>query len=145
MGIAAELRHKRILEDLHFKGRVYVNEISEELRVTEVTIRRDLVFLEGKGLLKKTYGGAVVVSPEVTPSVHYRQKKKLDAKKVIGQLASKLIKDGDVIYLEAGSTCFEIIPYLANKKDLTILVNSLYLMRRLAELTHHRIIIIGGQ
>ena len=56
-----------------------------------------------------------------------------------------LIKDGDVIYLEAGSTCYEIIPYLANKKNLTIITNSLYLMRRLGELAGHKIIIIGGQ
>ena len=145
MGIAAEIRRKRILEQLGSTGRVYVKDISQALGVTEVTVRRDLGLLASKGLLNKTYGGAVLVAPEVKASVRYRQKRKLTAKKVIGKLASKLIRDGDVIYLEAGSTCYEIIPYLTDRKKLTVIVNSLYLMRRLHEMTTHNIIIIGGQ
>ena len=145
MGIAAEIRHKIILEKLSLKGRIYVKDISQQLGVTEVTIRRDLVLLEKNGLLKKTYGGAVSAAPEIKSSVRYRQKKKIRAKRIVGKLASELIKDGDIIYLEAGSTCYEIIPYLANRTNLTIIVNSLYLMKRLAELTKHKIIIIGGQ
>ena len=145
MGIAAEFRHKHILKRLHAVGRIYVTDIAQSLDVTEVTIRRDLALLENAGLLKKTYGGAVLSAPEIKKSVRYRQKRKLNAKKIIGKLAGKLIEDGDIIYLEAGSTCYEIIPYLAEIKDLTIIVNSLYLMRRLGELTGHKIIIIGGQ
>lgn len=95
--------------------------------------------------MKKAYGGAVPANPEVTDSVKYRHTKKLTAKKIIGKLAAKLIKDGDVIYLEAGSTCYEIIPHLANRKNLTIIVNSLHHMRRLHELTRHKTILIGGQ
>ncbi len=145
MGVAAELRHKRILEQLGSKGRIYVGDISGSLGVTEVTIRRDLKFLESSGLVKKTYGGAVSIVPEVTTSVRYRRKRKLQAKKIVGKLAGQLVRNGDIIYLEAGSTCYEIIPYLANRKGLTIIVNSLYLMKRLAELTRHKIIVIGGQ
>jgi len=145
MGIAAEIRYREIIRQLDLKGKIYVRDISRALDVTEVTIRRDLTSLERKGLVKKTYGGAVKVAPEVNVSVRYRQTRKLSAKKVIGKLAGKLVKDGDIIYLEAGSTCYEIIPYLAQRKDLTVIVNSLYLMRRLAELTGQRIIIIGGQ
>lgn len=145
MGIAAGIRDKKILEELGSTGRVYVKDISLALGVTEVTVRRDLARLQGNGLLKKTYGGAVLAAPEVNVSVRYRQKRKLSAKKIIGKLASQLVKDGDIIYLEAGSTCYEIIPYLAKRKGLTIIVNSLYLMRRLGELGGHKIIIIGGQ
>ena len=124
MGIAAEIRHKHIIQQLGAKGRICVTDVSKELGVTEITIRRDLKALSDKGLLKKSYGGAVPAAPE---------------------LASELINDGDVIYLEAGSTCYEIIPYLADKKDLTVIVNSLYLMKRLGGLTGLKIIIIGGQ
>jgi len=145
MGIAAEVRHKRILEQLSSTGRIYVKNFSEALGVTEVTIRRDLSTLQSEGLLKKTYGGAVLTAPEVITSVRYRQTRKLRAKRVIGKLASALVKDGDIVYLEAGSTCYEIIPFLAERKELTIIVNSLYLMKRLHELTRHKIIIIGGQ
>ena len=145
MGIAAEIRHKQILEQLGSAGRIYVRDMSEDLGVTEVTIRRDLAFLERNGLLQKTYGGAVASAPEVKPSVRYRQKRKHIAKGIVGKLASDLIRDGDVIYIEAGSTCYEIIPYLADRKDLTVIVNSLYLMHRLGRLSRHKIIIIGGQ
>ncbi len=145
MGIDAEVRHKHILHQLHSTGRICVKDVAQSFNVTEVTVRRDLAFLEESGLLKKTYGGAVPIAPEVETSVRYRQKRRMEAKKIIGELAAKLIKDGDIIYLEAGSTCNEIIPYLADKKNLTIIVNSLYLMRRLGELTSHKVVIVGGQ
>jgi len=145
MGVSAEIRHKTILEQVRSAGRIYVRDIARKLRVTEVTIRRDLTVLQTDGLVKKTYGGAVLAAPEVSASVRYRQTKKVGAKKIIGKLAGALVKDGDVIYLEAGSTCHEIIPYLVKKKNLTVIVNSLYLMRRLGEQAGHKIIIIGGE
>lgn len=145
MGVSAEVRHKTILEKVRSAGRIYVKDIAELLGVTEVTIRRDLAVLQNDGLVTKTYGGAVLAAPEVSSSVRYRQTKKVSAKKTIGKLAGDLVKDGDIIYLEAGSTCYEIIPYLANRKNLSVIVNSLYLMRRLHEQPGHRVIIIGGE
>jgi DeoR/GlpR family transcriptional regulator of sugar metabolism len=145
MGLLAENRQQLILERVRLNGRIEVCGLAKELGVTEVTIRRDLVLLEKSGLIKKTYGGAVLASPpEMNVSVRYRQTRNLAAKRIIGKLAAELIKDGDIVYLEAGSTCYEIIPYLAQKKNVTIIVNSLYLMSRLHELPQHRIIITGG-
>jgi DeoR/GlpR family transcriptional regulator of sugar metabolism len=86
----------------------------------------------------------VPVAPELETSVRCRQTHRIEAKKFIGKLAIRLIRDGDLIYLEAGSTCYEIIPYLSERKGLTIIVNSLYLMQRLHKLAKHKIIIIGG-
>lgn len=145
MGLQSEQRHQFILDQLRSKGRIYVSDVAKHLQVTEVTIRRDLAALEKNGLLKKTYGGAVLSGSEINVSVRYRQTRNLAAKKIIGKLASELIADGENIYLEAGSTCYEIIPYLATKKGLTIIVNSLYLMSRLHEQVQHKIIILGGQ
>lgn len=145
MGLLAEQRHQHIMEALRLKGRILVTEIAKELDVTEVTIRRDLSKLEKDGLLKKTYGGAVLSSSEMNLSVRYRQTRNLAGKRIIGRLAADLIKDGENIFLEAGSTCNEIIPHLAKKNNLTIIVNSLHLMSRLHELVQHRIILTGGQ
>lgn len=145
MGLLAEQRHQTILDAIRNKGRILVADIAQELKVTEVTVRRDLAYLEKNGLLKKTYGGAVLGASEMNLSVRYRQTKNLAAKRIIGRLAAELISDGDNIYLEAGSTCFEIIPYLAKKKELTIIVNSLHLMSRLHEQVQHKIILLGGQ
>ena len=146
MGLLAENRQQTILERIRLNGRIQVNALAAELGVTEVTIRRDLASLEKNGLIKKTYGGAVLTSPpEMNVSVRYRQTRNLAAKRIVGKLAAALIKDGDIIYLEAGSTCYEIIPYLSQRKNITVIVNSLYLMSRLHELTQHRIILTGGQ
>ncbi len=145
MGISAENRCNFILEHLRTNGRIIVKEIAEKFGVTEVSIRRDLAALEKKGLVRKTYGGAVPAGTEFHPSVKFRQTRNLTAKKIIGKLASKIINDGDNIYLEAGSTCYEIIPYLTDKKNLTIITNSIMLMSRLHEQPQHRIIVTGGQ
>lgn len=146
MGLLAEKRQRYILENLRSTGRVYVKDLAQQLDVTEVTIRRDLACLQRKALLQKTYGGAIpAAAPEMNVPARYRQARNLKAKQIIGRLAADLVRDGDIIYLEAGSTCYEIIPYLADKKDLTVIVNSLYLMARLHEMTAHRIIIVGGR
>jgi DeoR/GlpR family transcriptional regulator of sugar metabolism len=146
MGLQAENRHRHILEILRTSGRVQVPQIAQDLEVTEVTIRRDLAKLAKNGLLRKTYGGAVSASaPEINAPVRYRQTKNLAAKKTIGSLAGPLVNDGDIIYLEAGTTCYQIIPHLSSCKDLTIIVNSLHLMSRLHEYPQHKVIITGGQ
>ena len=146
MGLLAEKRHVYILDRLREQGRVHVSTVASDLGVTEVTIRRDLGQLARSGLLKKTYGGAVLPGPpDANVSVRFRQTRNLAAKKKIGLLAAGLINDGDNIYFEAGSTCYEIIPHLTEHKDLTIIVNSLMLMTRLHELTSHRVIVTGGQ
>ncbi|MCE5185387.1 MAG: DeoR/GlpR family DNA-binding transcription regulator [Planctomycetaceae bacterium] len=144
MGLLAEQRNQHIMESIRTRGRILVTQLAQELKVTEVTIRRDLAKLEKHGLLKKTYGGAVLGAAEMNASVRYRQTRNLAAKRIIGKLAADLIHDGDCIYLEAGSTCYEIIPHLAHKNNLTIIVNSLYLMSRLHEQVQHRIVLTGG-
>ncbi|MCK5172703.1 MAG: DeoR/GlpR transcriptional regulator [Planctomycetes bacterium] len=146
MGLLAEKRHVYILDRLREQGRIHVSAVAGDLGVTEVTIRRDLGQLARSGLLKKTYGGAVLPGPpDANVSVRFRQTRNLAAKKRIGLLAAGLINDGDNIYFEAGSTCYEIIPHLTEHRDLTIIVNSLMLMTRLHELTGHRVIVTGGQ
>ena len=146
MGLLAEKRRQYILNNIDSNGRIRVSDIAEQLKVTEVTVRRDLSELQKKGLLTKTYGGAVLAAPP-QPSVSARlsESRNLAAKKMIGKLASQLVKYGDIIYLESGSTCYEIIPYLVEHKDLTIIVNSLLLANRLHEYTRHNVIITGGQ
>lgn len=147
MGLSAEKRRQYILEQVRTTGRVEVPQVARQFTVTEVTVRRDLAVLADKGLLQKTYGGAVsAAAPEIDAAVRYRQTRNLQAKRMIGKLvAEKLVQDGDIIYLEAGSTCYEIIPNLASRKNLTVIVNSLYLMTRLGQMPQHKIILIGGQ
>ncbi|MFI4912860.1 MAG: DeoR/GlpR family DNA-binding transcription regulator [Sedimentisphaeraceae bacterium JB056] len=146
MGLLAENRYNYILEQLRANGRIKVCEVAKELDVTEVTIRRDLSAMQRDGILKKTYGGAVLVGPaDNNIFLSTRKTKNIQAKKTIGKLAADMVHDGENIYLEAGSTCNEIIPYLADKNGLTIIVNSINLMMRLHEQPQHKVIITGGQ
>ncbi|MBE0535697.1 MAG: DeoR/GlpR transcriptional regulator [Phycisphaerae bacterium] len=147
MGLSAETRRQYIVDQVRTVGRVEVPHVAERFLVTEVTVRRDLAVLANKGLLQKTYGGAIsAAAPEYDAAVRYRQTRNLQAKKIIGRLvAENLVEDGDVIYLEAGSTCYEIIPHLAGQRNLTVIVNSLYLMTRLGQMPQHKIVLIGGQ
>ena len=81
MGVNAEIRQRHILNELEEKGKIYVTELAENLSVTEVTIRRDLTFLDKTGLLKKIYSGAVKITPEITSSVRFRKRKNPPQKK----------------------------------------------------------------
>ena len=103
MGLAAEIRHNKILDKLCSAGRIYVSDLSHTLGVTKVTIRQDLVVLQSSGMLKKTHGGAFLVAPVLNVSGRYHRLRRLAAKRIIEKLASDLVKDGDIIYLEAGS------------------------------------------
>lgn len=147
MGVSADKRRRYILDRVRLAGRVTVADVMREFGVADMTVRRDLGSMAKMGLIKKTYGGAVPAgAPEIDESVRFRRTQNLKAKKIIGKLAAdKLVADGDIIYLEAGTTCFEIIPHLADFKDLTIIVNSLYLMTRLGEMAQHKVILVGGE
>ena len=147
MGVLAERRRCFILDRVRRAGQVRIADVMREFDVADMTVRRDLESMAKMGLIRKTYGGAVAAgAPEIDESVRYRRTQNLKAKRIVGELAAeRLVADGDVIYLEAGSTCFEIIPFLADYKELTIIVNSLYLMTRLGEMAQHKVILVGGE
>jgi len=95
-------RRLKIIELLEEKGNVIVSELSSLLSVTEEIIRRDLEGLEKKGLLKRTYGGAIPsnrISLEL--SFKAREIKHKEEKKTIGKVAAGLIKDGDALMFDA--------------------------------------------
>jgi len=103
-------RHDAIARLVKEKGMVRVAELSEALRVTEMTIRRDLEALEKKGLLERTHGGAVY-SDRVSLEPLYAQKSgiKRAEKEAIGRLAASLVREGDAILVNSGSTTLEFL------------------------------------
>ena len=89
MGLSAEERRRYILDELRSAGRIEVADVAAKFGLSGVTIRRDLEELEKKGLLKKTYGGAVPAgAPEIAASVRYRRTRNLAAKRIVGKLAA---------------------------------------------------------
>ncbi len=82
-----------------------IRDLAKEFDVSETTIRRDLEVMEKSGLIKKTFGGAIAVDGSVTyPPYQMREKGQSDVKRSLGALACKLIRDGELLFLDSSST-----------------------------------------
>lgn len=141
--LSAKDRRDRVLAEVYEKGRVTVNDMAERLGVSKATVRRDLNELASGGHLELFYGGATLLRPSDF-SFRSKSQRNLDAKRVIGQLASARVKDGDLIFVDSGTTCFEMVPHLKLKRGLSVVVNSARLALEL-DAPGVNVILIGGQ
>ncbi|MBM7648978.1 DeoR family fructose operon transcriptional repressor [Bacillus ectoiniformans] len=120
-----EERHLIILQLLKEKEIVKIQEIAEATNSSESTIRRDLSQLELEKKLKRVHGGAASVSQKRNElSMMEKSARFLNEKKRIAKYAASLIQDGDCIYLDAGTTTLEIIPFI-KANDVTVVTNGL--------------------
>lgn len=134
MVILTPERHRIILDTLKEKQVVKIQELVELTNTSESTIRRDLVQLEEANYLKRVHGGASLLQGKRTePSISEKSTKNLQEKQLIGQYASQLVEEGDSIFLDAGTTTMQMIPYL-NKKDITVVTNGITLVEPLLEM-----------
>lgn len=141
-----EERLEETLRILKRDGKVFVKDLSERFDVTEGMIRKDLQKLEQEGLLKRTYGGAILERQTVhDDNIMPRLMKNLCEKDTIARLALNEIEDGDFIFLDASTTNYSIANMLLNTKKNIIVVTN---MNRIAILfdSHKSIdvICIGG-
>jgi DeoR family fructose operon transcriptional repressor len=121
----AELRRLRIAEYIRQRegGVMSVAELSQLLAVSEMTIRRDLVLLESKSILRRIHG-AIAYRHWGDKPFSDRQPA-IPQKKVIGWLAAQLVKDGDRIILDAGTTTMQVAYNLTRKNRLTVITNNI--------------------
>jgi DeoR/GlpR family transcriptional regulator of sugar metabolism len=139
-----EERLNKILQLVQEKGRVTVIEATEYLEVSADTIRRDFRRLSEKGLVVRTHGGimskeSVSFDPGMSEKLIQHQKEK----EAIAKKASELVKNSEIIILDAGTTTERIVKYLGEKKDITVLTDGLNIA---VETTRRNIrtIILGG-
>jgi DeoR family fructose operon transcriptional repressor len=142
----AEERRKQIVKLLKDKKRASVNELSKNFDVSRATIRRDLSDLEKDGFLRRTHGGAILSgSSKLEPSFKEKEDKLAVEKRSIGEKAAEIIKDGDTIFIDAGTTTKYIVDYLSDKKDLTIVTDALHIINKINEDNLEcELIVIGG-
>jgi DeoR family galactitol utilization operon repressor len=114
-------RERVIIDRLSADGAVSVTNLAKELGLSEVTIRGDLKTLEEKGWINRTRGGA---APALHRNILERQRIFPERKNAIARAAAKLVNDGDVIMIEAGTTTALIARYLTGKRDVHIVTNS---------------------
>ena len=129
-------REKQILEILLKEKRVTVQQLAKLLFTSEPSIRRDLVSLEQQHLIKRIHGGAVLeetaLSKNKIPFL-IREYEQSSAKTLIAQKAIDLVSDNDVVFLDASTSCYYLIPFLASKRNLTVITNGVKTLAKLAE------------
>lgn len=141
-----EERLESIVALLNKYGKVKVKELSEKFAVTEDSIRKDLASLEKKGVLKRTYGGAVIFRANMhTTEVHSRRNVDLTAKKSIAQKAIALIQEQDMVFLDISTSNIELAKLLAvSKKNITVVTNMIDILVLLAQKCNLKVIFVGG-
>jgi DeoR/GlpR family transcriptional regulator of sugar metabolism len=134
-------RRMNIVKAVNLHKTATVAQIAEWLETSPATVRRDLTWLDEQGLIMRTRGGATAIDyPSQTllrrfvPTYENRLNEYIEEKQAIGQCAAEHIHDGETIILDASSTNHYVLPYLAKKRDLTVITNSLYISKELMTL-----------
>jgi len=143
MSMTVNHRRKHILEQVVSRGHIGVRDLALGMSVSEATVRRDLRQLADAKQIDLVYGGATIRRSE-DQSLQSRAQQNIEAKRVIGKLASELVQDGDMIFIDGGTTCFEMRHYLKTKRALTVILNSTRLATELGENGDFSIILLGG-
>lgn len=143
-------RRNKIKERLFEEKSVKVADLVNEFQVSEETIRRDLNELAKEGLVEKNYGGAILTEElqrmaSAIPPIQQRQFQFYDEKNLIGKRAAGLVKDEQIVVLDAGSTTWFVAKYLDQLKDLTVISNGINIIEECSKNESSSIYMLGGQ
>jgi len=140
-------RRREIISRLTANGKVIVSELAKDFGVTEETIRRDLDKLDKDGLASKTYGGAVSragSSFSIDLPYNVRETVSVFEKQYIAGKIADMISDGERIMLDSSSTALYVVKRLKEKKNLTIITNSVKILLELADRQDWTVLSTGG-
>lgn len=139
-------RRQRIVDLIQKNKRVLVPELASQFTVTEETIRRDLEKLEDQGILKRTYGGAILnESTDVDMPLYVREDINREGKIKIAEKVSRDIKVGETLMLDSSSTALYVAKCIKKSgKTVTIITNSLQIVVELQDVKNINIILAGG-
>ena len=145
-----QIRCTAILTMLQQTGKVLVEELSDQLGVSLVTVRRDLDLLEEKGLLRRTHGGAVSMEPlfyepfRKDRSFVAQVERAADEKRRIGRAAAALINANETIALTPGTTTTEVIRGLPINRNITVVTNTVNVAMELSKRRDVYVFVTGG-
>jgi DeoR/GlpR family transcriptional regulator of sugar metabolism len=139
-------RQNAIRDILHKEKAVSITALSGRFATSTASIRRDLEKLERQGLVKRTYGGAVLIEGirEEIPLI-VREVEQKEAKRKIARAASAFISDQDTIFMDSSTTTKELTGFLADKKNLTVITNGIRAMTELSLLDNVDVHGISGR
>lgn len=137
-------RRSKIEKIVYEEEKVNVLSLAKIFKVSAETIRSDLSFLESKGILYRTHGGATLRGSNIDMPMDIRAQENIDIKKKIAEEAIKHIKNDMVIYIDPSSTALYLGKLLRLRKNITIVTNSFDLANLLRE-SDHKIYLLGGE
>jgi DeoR/GlpR family transcriptional regulator of sugar metabolism len=137
-------RRKHLLETLRQSGAIVAKDLSGQLGVSDDTIRRDLRELAAEGLLQRVHGGALPSSPAVG-NFAFRLNVATDEKKMIGRAAAAMVRPGQVVILDGGTTAIQIARHLPPELKATVVTHSPTIAVELVEHPNVEVILIGGR
>jgi DeoR family transcriptional regulator of aga operon len=140
-----EERRQRIVELIEQQGRATVKELAERFEISPVTIRADLEVLARNAVIVRAHGGALPAHAVDTP-LSIKELRRHAQKRHIGLAAATLVKDGETIILDSGSTTMEIARALRQRKwkELTVITNGLHIALELSAVSAIRVVMLGG-
>lgn len=138
-------RQQKIMDLLKLKKVLKISELTEELNISIDTLRRDLNTLTKQEKIEKIYGGVKLVESKFAESsMDERMVSHLEEKERIALQCTEFIQDGDCIYLDSGSTTYQIAKYIKHFKNLTVVTNSIPVVNELMN-SSVELVIIGGK
>ncbi|RWO94310.1 MAG: DeoR/GlpR transcriptional regulator [Mesorhizobium sp.] len=142
----ASERRRLMVERARKTGYVLSKVVEDEFAVDSSTIRRDLARLEADGLVIRTQGGFLPV--ESNESVDYpyepRRQFRSSAKSHLGEYAASLVKDGQTVLIDSGSTTWHVANNLKSKQNITVITNDLQIALLLSECSNINLHVTGG-
>lgn len=138
-------RREKIQEYLGIHQIARTLDLMDLLETSEATVRRDLESLEQKGILERTHGGAIL-NQRVMFDQEFQQRIKNypDEKKIIGELAASLIEEGDIIFINSGSTAAQVLKNIPPNPRITVYTNNMSVLTDIAEPVF-KLHLIGGE
>jgi DeoR family transcriptional regulator of aga operon len=138
-------RRQHILSLIENEGRVLVGELSHDLGISQITIRKDLEHLQSKGLLQRTHGGALRTQSSALfdPSLKEKQQHHSEEKQRIALAAAGMVEEGQCVILDSGTTTSAIAHELKRFADLTVITNAVNIATDLTS-SNLEVILIGG-
>ena len=136
-------RWAAIMEMCKYRDELKSTDISNELKISLATVRRDLQMMEELGMIIRTHGGCHINSAQTSePPMLMKNSQNPKGKYMVGRYAATLIKDNMMIYIDAGSATYSMLPYIT-AKNITVVTIGIPHISRLME-KNIRTIVLGG-
>jgi len=128
-------------------GSAQVQHLTELFNVSAVTIRKDLKYLDKRGIATRTYGGAILNDtniPVAEKNIEFKQRLNIKEKCNIANAAAELVEPGDSIILDSGTTTYLIAEQLQDKENITVVSNDLNAIHQISHYDNLQLLVLGG-